>query len=406
MVASIKGVSPSVTGTVSGNLGTWPVNGSLTPQMPGGAGAPAAGDLLLMPVYVRVATATINDLSGDGWVRLTTAGFTTGANTAELWAKIAAGGDAAPALTTSPTGQPTGAIIIVIEDWSGDLVDLVATIQASTSANVTCPDVTTPEDDSLVVRIGLQQDDNQSATNPQVDPPPPPFVPWDTPAGHTALFYEVTQAASDAGMAAAWEVVATAGSAGTGVFATNGNDAGIGISVAIPPDGDVPPAEGELDTEIVLDAALTGARASAGALTAPVELDALLTGSAPAQGSVATPLVLDASLTGARASAGALTAPLSLDCQVSGARESVGVLVVPLVLDIDVSGLADRSGTLTTPLVLDASITGSNGEAGRPVAPYPFTPEPVPGWPFGTEPLSSYPWTPRPVRSFQEVGEP
>lgn len=383
MVASIKGVSPSVTGSVSGNLGNWPTNGSLTPQMPGGAGAPAAGDLLLLPVYVRITTATINDLSGAGWVRLTTAGFTTAANTAELWAKIAVGGDTAPALTTSPTSQPTGAIIIVIEDWSGDLVDLVATIQASTSANVTCPDVVTPEDDCLVLRIGLQQDDNQSATSPTAVPPP--WVPWDSPASHTALFYEATMAGSDASMAAAWEVVATAGSAGIGVFATNGNDAGIGISVAIAPGGALP-AEGEV--------------------SAPIALDVVVAGSRPSQGAVSVPVDLDISVSGARPSAGTVSAPISLDCEVSGARESLGSVSVPLALDIQVSGGRPAAGVVDAAIILDIEVMGSNGESGRPVTPFPFTPEPVQGYPWSPQPVSGYPWTPRPVKSFQEVPEP
>ena len=406
MAASIKGVSPSVTGSVSGNLGSWPTNGSLTPQMPGGGGAPAAGDLLLLPVYVRITTATINDLSGAGWVRKTTAGFTSSANTAELWAKIATGGDTAPALTTSPTSQPTGAIIIVIEDWSGDLDDLVATVAGSTGGNVTCPDVTTPADDCLVVRIGLQQDDNQSLTSPQVDPPPPPFVPWDTPATHTALFYEVTQAASDAGMAAAWEVVATAGPAGSAAFATNGNDAGIGISVAVPPSGDVPPAEGTLDVPIALDATLTGARASAGTLSAGIGLDVAITGSAPAEGAISSPVELDAVISGARQSASDLAIPIVLDIQVSGARTSQAELHSPLVLDIEVSGARDSLGTLAAMINLDVEIVGSNGQSGRPVEPFPFSPEPVPAWPYGTEGISGYPWAPRPVKSFQEVPEP
>lgn len=404
MAATIKGVSPSVTGTVSGNLGTWPTNGSLIPQMPGGAGAPAAGDLLLLPVYVRITTATINDLTSAGWTRLTPAGFTTNANTAELWAKVATGGDAAPALTTSPTSQPTGAIIIVVEDWSEDLDDLVAQIQASTSANVTCPDVTTPVDDCLVIRIGLQQDDNQSATAPNATPPP--YVAWDTPAGHTALFYEVTLAGSDAGIGVAYEVVATAGSAGTGVFATNGNDAGIGISLAVPPSGDVPPAEGELDTPVVLGVSLAGARASAGETAVPVVLDVSLAGARASAGALACPVVLDIEMSGARPSQGTLTVPLSLDCEVSGARDSLGVLVTPLVVDASLSGDRTAVGTLDTPLELDAVLLGSNGESGRPVEPFPFPPEAVPGWPYGSEAISGYPWTPRAVKSFQEVREP
>lgn len=403
MAASIKGVSPSVTGSVSGNLGNWPTNGSLTPQMPGGAGAPAAGDLLLMPVYVRITTATINDLSGAGWVRLTPAGFTTSANTAELWAKIAAGGDAAPALTTSPTSQPTGAIIIVVQDWSGDLDDLVAQIQASTSANVTCPDVTTPVDDCLVVRIGLQQDDNQSLAAPNLTPPP--WVPWDTPAGHTALFYEATMAGSDAGMAAAWEVVATAGAAGTGVFATNGNDAGIGISVAVPPGG-TPPAEATLSAPIELDAAITGARASEGSISTPIELDIEITGSSPAEGAISSPVALDVAITGARQSVADLGVPIVLDIQLSGARTSQAELHSPLVLDIEVSGARDSLGTLSAMINLDVVIVGSNGQSGRPVEPFPFVPEPVPAWPYGSSGVSGYPWTPRPVKSFQEVPEP
>lgn len=404
MAASIKGVSPSVTGSVSGNLGNWPINGSLTPQMPGGAGAPAAGDLLLMPVYVRITTATINDLSGAGWVRLTTAGFTSSANTAELWAKIAVGGDTAPALTTSPTSQPTGAIIIVVQDWSGNLVDLVATIQGSTSANVTCPDVTTPADDCLVVRIGLQQDDNQSATAPTAVPPP--WVPWDTPASHTALFYEATMAGSDAAMAAAWEIVATAGSAGTAVFATNGNDAGIGISVAVPPDGDVPPAEGQVSAPIALDVAVAGSRPSQGTVSAPVALDVTVAGSRPSAGTVSAGIGLDISVSGARASAGTVSAPISLDCEVSGSRDSLGSVSAPLILDIQVSGGRPAAGVVDAAIILDIEVMGSNGDSGRPVTPFPFTPEPVQGYPWSPQPVSGYPWTPRPVKSFQEVPEP
>lgn len=400
MVASIKGVSPSVTGSVSGNLGSWPITGTITPQMPGGGGAPAAGDLLIIPVYNRITTATMNDLTG--YTRLTTDNFTSAANTAELWAKIAVGSDAAPTATSPTTSQPMAAIVIVVQDWSGDLADLVAAVAGSTGSTVTSPDASALEDDCLVLRIGFQQDDNQSATAPTAVPPP--WVPWDPPAGHTPVFYEATQAGSDASMAAASEEADT-GAVGSAGFATNGNDAGIGFTLIIPPSGDVP-AEGSVSAPIVLDASIVGARPSQGVVSVPVVLDVAITGSAPAQGIVSAPIGLDINVSGARPSVSQVSAPISLDCEVSGARQSLGSVSAPLVFDIQVSGLRPSLGTLSVPISLDVRITGSNGQSGRPVTPFPYPPEPVQSFPWSPAPVSGYPWTPRPVKSFQEVPEP
>ena len=390
-MAAIKGVSPSVTGTVSGNLGTWPVTGTITPVMPTGGGAPAAGDLLVIPVYNRITTATMNDVTG--YTRLTTDNFTSGANTAELWAKIAVGGDTAPTCTSPTTSQPMAAIIIVIEDWSGDLADLVAAVAGSTGGTVTCPDASATEDDSLVLRIGTQQDDNQSLTIPNLTPPP--WVPWDLPAGHTSVFYEVTMAGSDAGMMVATETADT-GAVGSAGFATNGNDAGIGFTLIIPPNGDVPPSVGAVSAPVALDVTVAGSRASQGAVSAAVVLDATVIGSARHTASVSAPLALDIAVSGARESASAVSVPISLDCEVSGARDSLGSVSTPLVFDIEVSGSAGAAGAVSVGIELDIEVHGSNGQSGRPVKT----------WPFGTGPISGYPWTPRPVKSFQEVDQP
>lgn len=389
-MAAIKGVSPSVTaGGQVGFLGTWPTTGTITPVMPTGGGAPAAGDLIVLPVYNRVTTATVNDVTG--YTRLTTSDFTSGANTAELWAKIAAGGDAAPTCTSTPTGQPMAALLIVVEDWSGDLADLVAAVAGSTGATVTCPDATATDDDSLVLRIGFQQDDNGGLG----DPTPPPYTPWVPPAGHTSVFYEVTMAGSDAGMAVATETADT-GAVGVGGFGTNGADAGIGFTLIIPPNGDVPPSVGAVSAPIALDVAVAGSRASQGAVSTAMVLDATIVGSARHAGAVSAPVVLDIAVSGARESAGAVSAPLSLDCEVSGARDSLGSVSAPLVLDIEVSGSRPAAGAVSVGIELDIEVHGSNGQSGRPVKT----------WPYGTEPISGYPWAPRPVKSFQEVDQP
>jgi hypothetical protein len=139
------------------------------------------------------------------------------------------------------------------------------------------------------------------------------------------------------------------------------------------PGGVVEPAEGESALGLDLGVAAAGARDSRGAAAVGLGMAAAVSGSASASGAVALTLGLSAAATGARASLGAAAVGLGLAPAAAGVRSSGGAAAVGLSLAI--------------------SASGSNGDTGRPVTPFPFTPEPG----------SSYPWTPRPVKSFQEV---
>lgn len=150
----------------------------------------AAGRLILLPIFARSSSppavnAVTIDLTSDYTLR-STDNFSVTNVTGEVQAKIAAGSDAAPSVrSTIEDTQPTGAIGIVIDGWSGDLDDVTVTMAGGASATPQAPVGTATVDDSLVLRFVFGSDDNTP----------------DVVTGLTRFFIEETIQGSDASMA-------------------------------------------------------------------------------------------------------------------------------------------------------------------------------------------------------------
>lgn len=173
----------------------------------------------------------------------------------------------------------------------------------------------------------------------------------------------------------------------------NEGSAAVGLDLAVAATG-ARTSAGSSDTGLNLAVAGSGSRPSAAAATLGLDLAVAATGSSPAGGTAALTLNLAVTAAGARTSQGAAALGLDLAVSASGARAAAGEAAFGLGLSLAASGastIPEGSAALTLDLALAAA--GNNGQAGRPVTPYPFTPEPV----------TAFPCMPRPVRSFTEV---
>jgi len=277
MTATVEGVSATAgdNGTGPGN---WPTNGTNTVTLPAGAGAPAAGDLILLPVFVRNAGQTINDT--PTYTLLSGNDVTTTSVTAEIQGKIAGSSETNPTVTDSQTAsQPTGALALTIRGWSGSLNDIVIPApNLGASATIPFPDAVAPVDDCLVLRIAMGADDNTIVT---------------PPAGSAQVFFEITMSGSDACLAIyRQEAPAPAGPVGTANLVMSGSDPYAAWTVVVPPGGEAP-ASAELSgalpdlTGTLTALALATGTASgtlpalAGALDAVARAGAALAGTLP-----------------------------------------------------------------------------------------------------------------------------
>lgn len=224
MTATVAGVSATAGTGGPGPLAPWPVNGSNTVALPTSTGAPLAGDLILLPIYVRNGAQTIDTTSG--YTRLSGDNDTGSNVTAEIQAKIAGGSESNPTVTDSQTAtQPTAAVALTIRGWSGSLAGIVVSApNIGGSSTIPFPDATAAVGDSLVLRIAMQGDDNNITT---------------PPAGHTQLFFEQSGSGSDALLAIySQDAPAAAGSVGTANLVVSGSDPYAAYTVVIPPGGD------------------------------------------------------------------------------------------------------------------------------------------------------------------------
>lgn len=187
----------------------------------------AAGRLILLPIFARNSSPpAVNPVTIDltsGYTLRSTADFSVTNVTAEIQAKIAAGSDPAPSVrSTIEDTQPTGAIGIIIDGWSGNLSDVTVTMAGGASATPQCPAGTATANNSLVIRGVLGSDDN------------PPTV---VIAGHTQFFTEISTQGSDASMA--WytqDAPQAAGAVGTlNIPFTAGSDSWIAVTIVIAP---------------------------------------------------------------------------------------------------------------------------------------------------------------------------
>jgi hypothetical protein len=222
MTATVKGLSVTAGGGTHETppiQTVWPNSGSLTVPLPAGGGAPASGDAMLLPIFVRVGGATI-DLT-SGWTLKSTDNQTGTNTTGEVQAKIAGGSEANPTVTDGELSQGTGAVVITIDGWSGDLADIIATGSTGASVNNQAPAETAPVDDCLVLRVFMAADDNAITT---------------PPSGHTQLFYEVTGTGSDAFYAVySQDAVANAGAVAAATLVMNASDGWLAFTIIVPP---------------------------------------------------------------------------------------------------------------------------------------------------------------------------
>jgi hypothetical protein len=138
-----------------------------------------------------------------------------------------------------------------------------------------------------------------------------------------------------------------------------------------------------------------GARPAAGAAALGLDLAVAGAGSAQLQGgSAALGLDLAVAAAGGRPAESSADTGLDLAISSTGGSSRAGSAALGLNLAIAAAGARPgASGSAALVLNLAVAASGSNGQAGRPVAPYPFTPAAV----------TSFPCTPRPVKSFTEV---
>jgi hypothetical protein len=186
----------------------------------------ASGRLILLPIFARSSSPpAVNAVTIDltsGYTLKSTADFSVTNVTGEIQAKIAAGSDAAPSVrSTIEDTQPTGAIGIVIDGWSGNLADVTVTIAGGASATPQAPAGVAAVSDSLVLRAVFGSDDNLTST----------------PANHTQVFAETTLQGSDAVMT--WYSQNAPQAAGVvaalNIPFTAGSDSWLAVTIVIAP---------------------------------------------------------------------------------------------------------------------------------------------------------------------------
>jgi len=304
MVATVVGVSTTA---------TWPGSAGLpfTINWPGAS----AGQLVILPITARMTATAIPTTSGYVLKSTDDGGGTN--ISGEIQAKIAGSSEAAPTVTSGIVNtQPTGAIAIVIDGWSGDLADVVVTQDAGASSNPVCPAGTAPADGCLVLRGVFVADDNLASS------------------GLTPVFNELSIQGSGASMGW-WSETADTGAVGTAALPlTSGSDGWMSFTVVIPPSGDEPEPE-----TATLDATLP---ALTGALTAEALATATLAAALPAL-------------------AGALTAGASASAAVATTLPAVtGSLVATAHATAEVAAtLPTMAGSLTAQAHAEASLAGA-----------------------------------------------
>lgn len=208
--------APTIVG-VSANAG-FTTTGSWTAGLPVGV---QSGDLLVAFLGARLGSQTVNLTSG--YTLLSTDNYSTdGQDTVEVQAKIAGGSESAPGMSTSvATTQPSGGILIAIRGWSGTLGDLIlSSPNAASSATMVAPTATSTVNDSLVLRLYWQADDNAITT---------------PPGSHTQQFFESSILGSDAAISVFSATQTTAGSVGTASLVVGGADPYTAWTLIVPP---------------------------------------------------------------------------------------------------------------------------------------------------------------------------
>jgi hypothetical protein len=204
--------------------------------------------LLLLPVVARTAGVDVNLTTG--YTLLSGDDDAGSASVGEIQGKVAGGSESAPSVTsTIADTQPTGAFLIAIKDWSGVIGDVfVSTPDVGTSSTVSAPTATALVDDTLVMRVYAQMDDNTVVT---------------PPSGHTQVFFQLSIQGSDMCMAAFVKdaPIASGVGAGSATCVFNGSDPSMGWTVLIPP------ATGGGSTDLVLSDTAQGQTSDVPTLT-------------------------------------------------------------------------------------------------------------------------------------------
>jgi hypothetical protein len=211
MAVTIVGVSPSA---------VWPgAGGPFSPSLPAGT---TTGDVFVVPIIARDASATIDLITG--YTLLTTDNLTDAINiTGEVQAKVAGVAEGAPSVHSSIANtQPTGAVVLALRGAAAIGTWTVPAPNVGASGTVPAPDAVATVAGTMVLRVYLNSDDNTITT---------------PPAGHTQVFYESTLQGSDANMAVfvANATLGAGASAGVANLVYNGNDAYIAATILVPP---------------------------------------------------------------------------------------------------------------------------------------------------------------------------
>jgi len=209
------------------------VNASATPIAWNGVGGPitpgiptdtTAGMLLLLPIAARTTGVDIN-LTTD-YTLLSGDDDTGAALIGEIQGKVTGGSESAPSVTSTIVNtQPTGAFLLAITDWSGVIGDVFcSTPNIGTSQNVPAPDATALVDDTLVIRIYMQSDENTVVT---------------PPTGHTQKFFQLTAQGSNLNMVAYAKDSAINSGVGAGIATVvmSGSDSYLAYTILVPPVG-------------------------------------------------------------------------------------------------------------------------------------------------------------------------
>jgi hypothetical protein len=227
-------MSPTLAGiSASGN---WESDGSIVADLP--AAALTAGRLLLAATFVRAAGATINlpSASPGAWTLLSPDNYTGTNTTGEVARKVSAGGtETAPTLSSSVVASlGTGGIILALDGWSGVPTDVLIATDNGASSNLLAPAVPAAPDQSLVIRLYFNADNNTIVT-------PPPG---------TQVFTEIIATLGRMALHAYTSVQSGTGSTGTALLVSSASDGWQTATIVVPPSaggaGDLVPAKATL----------------------------------------------------------------------------------------------------------------------------------------------------------------
>jgi hypothetical protein len=176
-------------------------------------------ELSLLLIMAR-DTSKVIDTSATYTLLNPTDNYSRANMTGEIQGKIAGSSESAPSVHTNiENTQPTGAIVLAISGWSGDLADIVVAQDNGASSSPLAPAATITEDGSLVLRVLYVSDEN---------------VPTE-PTDHATEFGQGTQQGSNAYLAV-YSRTMDIGSTGTALATlTGGSDSWVFMTVVIPP---------------------------------------------------------------------------------------------------------------------------------------------------------------------------